>query len=355
VKYVVLVIVCLFATVFVAVLSVMTLGMDIALLRGIVMQVRATTWPTTQGHVIASDVAEQQSSEGTSYNAIVRYKYSVADRHYESNRIRYGFDFFGKRGARRAIKPFPRGSDVTVHFSPRDPSQAVLNTHLISGGDMFAGIFLVPFNLLMLLCWFGIYRVVRKRGISSPAGKAVQVIEEERGARVRLTQAAPLGMAGLWAAVAALIVMFVILMLFGGGDLMLPAMVGWAIVLYAARRGYRRTQSRFDTGWYDLIIDEAASTVTLPQSVKAYKGVVLPYDQLQRVEMQSTIGEDGESNRVRLRWNDGGNKSVVLLATNVRESAEGLANWLRKRLGLDAPDDKATSAAPPSKAGSSRD
>jgi len=354
-KYIVLIPVCLFMAFFVGVLSVVTTAMDVRLVYGIVMQTRAATWPTTRGIVDGSDVVEDHSSEGTSYTAAIRYQYRVDGRYYESNRIHYGFDFHGKRGAKRTLKPFPRGSDVSVYYNPRDPSQAVLETRIIEGGDLFAAMFLTPVNLLMIFCWLGLYNTIRKgRDEKPPAGDAVRVIEEERGVRVRFTRVAPRGVAALWASVAAMAVMFAILMLFGGGDLLLPAVAGWAIILYAARRGYLRMKTRIDGGWYDLMIDEVGLTVTLPQMVPAYKGARLSHDQLQRVEVHSTRGKDGQSNRVRLRWSDGGDRSVVLLDARAPESAEALASWLRKRLVLETPASDATAASQPSTADSSR-
>ena len=43
-------------------------------------------WPVVDGEVIERDFSVDSDSEGTSYRAVVRYRYTVAGRSYESDR-----------------------------------------------------------------------------------------------------------------------------------------------------------------------------------------------------------------------------------------------------------------------------
>ena len=65
------------------------------------------------------------------------YEYNVSGQTQSSNDIAFGdYGSSDPSHARSIVNKYPAGSDVTVHFSPSDPSKAVLETG-ISGQSFF--------------------------------------------------------------------------------------------------------------------------------------------------------------------------------------------------------------------------
>ncbi len=47
-------------------------------------------WPTTEGVIISSKIKKSQDDNSTIYDAHVRYKYAVGNKHYLSERVSFG-------------------------------------------------------------------------------------------------------------------------------------------------------------------------------------------------------------------------------------------------------------------------
>lgn len=88
-------------------------------------------WPTTRGAIVASagnagkkrrlPIGSRPDEAG------VVYAYVVGGVEYRSARVRFGPDYCIERGDfGRAIRRCPKGTEVTVHYNPRNPSIAVL-------------------------------------------------------------------------------------------------------------------------------------------------------------------------------------------------------------------------------------
>lgn len=113
----------------------------------IVQGIRAGDWPQAMGQVVFSRVKTAGSGEDTRYKPLIRYRYFVAGRSYESDR--YSFDGFvdeGYRAATRIVANYPAEQFVIVYYDPEDPSLAVLNPE-IPGGALLGLYFLQPFLL----------------------------------------------------------------------------------------------------------------------------------------------------------------------------------------------------------------
>lgn len=84
-------------------------------------------WPVVDGEVIERDFSVDSDSEGTSYRAVVRYRYTVAGRSYESDRIAFGYVGSSGRDSHQAIHDALSRSDrVGVRYNPADPAEAAL-------------------------------------------------------------------------------------------------------------------------------------------------------------------------------------------------------------------------------------
>ena len=125
----------------------MTLGIDVMVLNGIRQQIRAEHFPTTAGIITHSEVQVISSGKGASYDARLRYAYRVAGRDFVGNRYRYGSFTASAERARTLSARYPVGAPVSVRYNPADPADAIL-TPGIEGADLFAPLFLLPFNLL---------------------------------------------------------------------------------------------------------------------------------------------------------------------------------------------------------------
>src|SRR6186713_685322 len=69
--------------------SGMTLLVDSFTVVPAVRQLAALRYPSTEGTVLSSEMIEQESDDGTTYNIKIRYSYSVGSREFECQRYRY--------------------------------------------------------------------------------------------------------------------------------------------------------------------------------------------------------------------------------------------------------------------------
>ena len=112
---------------------------------------RAKTWPTAQGRILSSRLAEVSDSDGIIYKAAVLYEYRVNGMDYRSDvwQVRAGSSSF-TRAATKVVERYPAGATVTVYFNPEDPSDAMLEPGKVSwsllfGGVMFASVGAIGF------------------------------------------------------------------------------------------------------------------------------------------------------------------------------------------------------------------
>ncbi len=89
-------------------------------------------WPTVQGQVISTGMAESSDDNGVAYAPIVRYTYEVDGVEYQSSRIAFGPTEYtsSRRKVAQVLARYPEGSAVTVHYNPNDPHEAVLETQV---------------------------------------------------------------------------------------------------------------------------------------------------------------------------------------------------------------------------------
>ena len=98
---------------------------------------RAKRWPAVEGVVIASKTESHKTRSGgtrgplvTMYEPMVEYSYVVEGREYSSTRVSFGAEVSTQareRAAQRAGR-YPEGAKVVVHYNPKHPTVAVLET-----------------------------------------------------------------------------------------------------------------------------------------------------------------------------------------------------------------------------------
>ena len=96
---------------------------------------QARSWPTVEGQITKSEVERERAigdtDEEVQYRAVVKYGFTVDGRAYTGERIAFGLGTSNRPSdARKIIDRYPAGRAVEIHYSPSDPSDAVLETNV---------------------------------------------------------------------------------------------------------------------------------------------------------------------------------------------------------------------------------
>jgi hypothetical protein len=83
-------------------------------------------WPVSSGSVIASAL-EKSPDNRWRYRAAVQYRYRVGAKEYQSERVFWGGSEGRRRHMESVIAAYPAGREVSVHYDPQNPAQAVLD------------------------------------------------------------------------------------------------------------------------------------------------------------------------------------------------------------------------------------
>jgi hypothetical protein len=94
---------------------------------------QAKAWPIATGRIVSSRTESYRKLVGsparhvTFYQAVVEYSYQANGRDYHSTRLSFGAEQSGSQELAEAkAARYTKGSDVTVHYDPKNPSNAVL-------------------------------------------------------------------------------------------------------------------------------------------------------------------------------------------------------------------------------------
>lgn len=303
-----------------------------------VRQMRAKGYPTVPGRITHSEVKEHSDSDGSTYSAEIRYTYRVDQREYRGDRYRYGGVSSSDGNAQRTVAAFPVGAEVTVHYHPRDPADAILIVGL-EGCDLFMPMFLLPFNVVMLGLWIGLGGAAIRRMRRSATGGA-RVRDDGALVRIRFSGWRPVYTGAMAAAAIAFVGVFVIGFT-AGFHPPLPAMfAAWGVILGGAiaagladrwKRGIQR----------DIVFDPFHQTLVLPRTPQRPAEVVVPVDRISAMEVEevsSTRSQENPTSRYYLKvvfaGDDGSLRHERLGEAWDASSAQDLAAWFRQRLRL---------------------
>ncbi len=112
--------------------------------------VAATSYEPVQATITESEVSYNNSGDGTTYSADIRYEYDFGGIRYLGDR--YSFMVIStseRRFADRICSRYPVGETVTAYVDPEEPSEATLEVN----ADSFPAailLFLMPFNCIGL-------------------------------------------------------------------------------------------------------------------------------------------------------------------------------------------------------------
>ena len=299
-------------------------------------QHEAVSFPTTTGRVYHSAVTITHGSKGgISYHINILYDYMVDGRPFQGTRFRYGLFSPGSTQAYAAVRAHPVGSDVTVYYRADDPSDSLLSPGVV-GRDFLVFFFLMPASLLVLyvLCtsnapaWF--------KPAMPPAG-GVQIIPQGGQIRASLPRYPVLGWSLAVFSGASVFSLVTLSIVTTRNPSVQPEAIAGALVLAATAVVFWWRRARLLSGVDDLVIDEGARTVSLPQTFGRNRASILQFNTVQEVYLE-TIAHRSKGGYY-YSW------AVTLALQNTaaperladwydEEKALALAGWLRERLHL---------------------
>lgn len=315
--------------------SLITLSFDGMILYGSIMQLRALSFSAIKGTVASSNVEIDNSGEDTSYKAKIKYAYSVNGKEYTGDRLTYGMEFSSHSIAKRTVAAHPAESQIDIYYNPSNPRDSLLEPGL-NGVNLFAFIFMLPFNAIMLGIWQLAWSFRRKL----PAG-GVNLIETPGRTRVRLATITPLIAA---CATTGGLAFFSCFALAFGTELqtwLVASVLGSIVVIGAVVYGVRR--AKMNSGDMDLVIDDAAHAVVIPTGAGRKEPIGISLADVAQIRISSPLPKDSdESPRylVSLYWkSDKNTRDTVLLETYSAEKAIRFAEWLGDRLKTHVKND----------------
>lgn len=304
-------------------------------------QIAARSYPTTTGNIVSSEIETSTDSDGSSHRPRITFSYEVNGQMYESSTWRYGdLGLSDSTYAREIIDTYPSEKQVTVHYNPVRPRDAVLSTE-IDGTDRFAVLFLSIFNFLTLGAWCLCLFWLRLLVFNPPAG-GLRLIQRGAAIHVRMPRIGPV----LAAAMGFGGVCFVSVFIAGFLMHMAPPVwfiySVWVVALLAAIGTYLWRSLALAGGGADLIVDATNRVLSLPPIAGRKERAEVAFDAVRSIEIKSQIEHSSEgSSRTwapMLIVRDGGSTRREKAADFYSEPrARGFAQWLRQQIGHAGP------------------
>lgn len=313
-------------------------GIDVFFGYKLYRQVRSTTFPSTSGVIISSEVKHQRGSKGgTTYGVNISYSYEVAGRRYEGNTFRYTtFSSSNSRNAYQTVRNYPPGKTVKVYYNPENPEDSLLSPG-INGDDLFILLFLTPFNLIMVaLLSIPVFSLLRK--VKRPDAGGVKWWLDGRRIYVRLPRFSTF--VGLCFALGIISFVCVFIVAFGMGDhpSLNSALIVWAVIIFVALDVYIWLWFTQGGGKSDLVIDPDRRIVELPQTFGRTRRQTISINDItgvdvEVVETKSSRGVSTQKYVTSLRDKDGAKYTIAEWTDE--EDASEFAGWLRSKLELN--------------------
>jgi Protein of unknown function (DUF3592) len=319
--------------------SGMTLTFDIMIGWNAVQQIRALSYATAPGVITLSEIETHPGRHNSTYSAKLRYSYQVAGAKLVGEKYRYGVWSSNDGTAQRTVAALPVGKPVTVHYSPSDPSDAVLVTGL-EGMDLFIAMFMAPFNLIMLGIWYAALVAVWRRGKQPLAGGA-KVWDDGFRIQVRLAQFSAAAASIAFAGVIAFLAVFAVGFTKGFNPPLNLMLIVWSGILGGALLVFVWRSMRLAAGDSDLVIDLTHNSVTLPRNFGRNEDVIVPLNKIQAIEVER-VAQRGPKGSTTYQFfptivyyeRDNTAVRAKLAQWPNGTSAEALAAWLREKLEL---------------------
>jgi uncharacterized protein (TIGR03435 family) len=146
----------------------------------LIRSIRTEHWPVTDGIVQSAELKSHSGNHGgVTYSAEVTYSYKVAGASYTGDKVSIGQMSSSSEYARGILNRYPVGRKISVHYSPGDPADAVLETGIHGGMWICLGVG-TAFTLVGIL-FLQIFRAAAKAQLpGAPQSSSVTVQPDGR-------------------------------------------------------------------------------------------------------------------------------------------------------------------------------
>lgn len=285
-------------------------------------QLRALTFPTTEGVVTRCEVTSKDDTDGPTYKLDLAYEYEVNGRRHTGTRYSYTEISTNTQAWHRVAARMPLGARVPVAYDPADPAESLVRPGL-TGFHLSMLWLATPFNLVMVGGW--VWMIRARRSATRPLDPRA-ITPTATGWRVRLSG---FGRAG-WFALTLLAITFCGTFVSAIGCGFNPAVpiAGWGYVAALAVAGLvaARLAPRC------LEVDEVARVLRLPAKPEPLE---IPFDAVRGVTVTRETYKDSDgdvTHRYHCRLLRKGPPPVNVATYSCQAEAEALAAWLRERI-----------------------
>lgn len=318
-----------FFLVFLVLWTILLLFIDGCAVWLLAKNVSAMSYPSVVGEITSSEPVDAK----TTSRQAVQFRYTVNNREYTGSRRSFvDANFSGQKSAPKLLaERFPVGRSVDVYFHPNDPSDAALDPTL-SGLPFLMGLFLVPFNALMIGGWNWVARRVQRI-------QSVPILRDGNRWLVLTTNGQPLIVMLIVAGSLSFAATFVVV-LSGSEENLFSISSIWCGLIGISISAYWHTKSLIRRERPVLILDDESLSVTWPASNDS-PAFSVPRGDLLGVELADQPLNANElglapDQVVRLLFKSDAEPSQhrTVLCTPSAVEAISLAEWLQRWIDL---------------------
>jgi hypothetical protein len=307
-----------------------------ALLETTVRQYLALRFATTQGRIVRSEVGHGAVRRR---GFEIEYNYAVDGVNYTGHRYRYD-DHNVSFEWDATVEDNPRWSSQTIYYNPKNPADALLQPG-IDGSDLLLLLFALPLNVLTCTLWSALITRLREKSRIQTAG-GVRILKQPGETRVSLAETPAIASGFYGMAAAAFIAAFPVVI--KGGFEPTPRLMKatWVAVLAAGGVVFVWRALRNRSGIYDLRLDQASQTITLPQTAGRPKPLTIARREISSVSMQRRVSKSPSGSHfsylpaLNRSGSDAESQPIKLITLGwSEEKAQSFSQWLSQELGVE--------------------
>jgi hypothetical protein len=302
---------------------------DSGMVQNFIRQFDSRDYPSTTGLITLCEVIQDNNPHGrsTTYGVGIQYRYEVAGVQFLGNKFGYNNPPTSSselKWAQSVVASHPIGSTIQVYYNPKKLGEAVLYPG-IGGVDLVDALLLMPGYVISCALWIVAISWLRWI-VFRPIAGGVKVWSKNQRVHARLPRFMPslvaVGTIGLLTIVSLGLVethppldkaIAVYCTVFGVG--LLAYFCGWLVN---------------HSGKYDLIIDEAARTISLPATYGRKERVTIAFRDVTAITVELIRAKNNLYAPTILAR---GNARKIVKWYN-QKRAEAFATWMRERIGL---------------------
>ncbi len=294
--------------------------------------VSAMSYPSVVGEITSSEPVDAK----TTSRQAVQFRYSVNGSEFTGSRRTFvDANFTGRKSEPKLLaERFPVGRSVDVYFNPNDPSDSALDRSL-SGLPLLMGLFLVPFNALMVGGWNWVARRVHRI-------QSVPVLRDGTRWLVLTTNGQPLLVMLSVAGALSFGATFAVV-LSGSEENLIAITAIWGGLIGISIVAYWHTRSLIRRERPVLILDDSAASVTWPESngspaFSVTRGEVLGVELADHPLNADELGlAPDHVVRLLFKSDDEPSQKRTVLCTPSAAEAISLAEWLQRWIESPSP------------------